>query len=57
VRRLAEHPDATLQRHVIEALYAHALIAGQHPLRPVDSALVSRALPNLIDRALDGRPT
>lgn len=57
VRRLAENPDATLQRHVIEALYAHALIAGQHPLRPVDSALVSRALPNLIDRALDGRPT
>ena len=57
VRRLAEHPDATLQRHVIEALYAHALIAGQHPLRPVDSALVSRALPNLLDRALDGGPT
>ena len=35
-------------------LYSHALLAGRHPLTPFDSALVARALPALIDRAIDG---
>ena len=37
-----------------QALYSHALLAGRHPLTPFDSALVARALPALIDRAIDG---
>lgn len=53
VRRLSR-ADSELQRVSVEALYAHALVAAQHPLRPFDSALVSRALPALIDRAIDG---
>ncbi len=54
VRRLADAGDAALQRVAIEALYGHALLAGRHPLTPFDSALVARALPALIDRAIDG---
>ena len=54
VRRLAHTTDADLQRVAVEALYAHALLAGRHPLTPFDSALVARALPALIDRAVDG---
>jgi molecular chaperone HtpG len=56
VRRLADSGDADLQRVALEALYAHALLAGRHPLTPFDSALVARALPALIDRAVDGGP-
>ena len=48
--------DADLQTVALEALYAHALLAGRHPLTPFDSALVARALPALIDRAVDGGP-
>lgn len=54
VRRLADTGDAGLQRVALEALYSHALLAGRHPLTPFDSALVARALPALIDRAIDG---
>jgi molecular chaperone HtpG len=57
VRRLAHTTDADLQRVALEALYAHALLAGRHRLTPFDSALVARALPALIDRAVDGGPT
>ena len=57
VRRLAEVGDAGLQRLAVEALYAHALLAGRHPLTPFDSALVARALPALIDRAVEGGPS
>ena len=53
VRRLADAGDAALQRVAVEALYSHALLAGRHPLTPFDSALVARALPALIDRAID----
>ena len=53
---LADCGDAELQRVALEALYAHALLAGRHPLTPFDSALVARALPALIDRAVDGGP-
>ena len=57
MRRLAEAGDAGLQRVALEALYAHALLAGRHPLTPFDSALVARALPALIDRAVEGGPS
>jgi molecular chaperone HtpG len=56
VRRLADAGDSALQRVAVEALYSHALLAGRHPLTPFDSALVARALPALIDRAIDGGP-
>jgi molecular chaperone HtpG len=54
LRRLALTRDPELQLVAIEALYAQALVMGRHPLRPFDNALVSRALPALIDRAVDG---
>ena len=57
VQGLAEAGDAGLQRVALEALYAHALLAGRHPLTPFDSALVARALPALIDRAVEGGPS
>ena len=57
VRRLADGADAALQQVALEALYAHALLSGRHPLTPFDSALVARALPALIDRAIDGGPS
>ena len=53
VCRLAQTTDRDLQRVVVEALYGHALVAGHHPMRAFDSALVARALPALIERALD----
>lgn len=53
VRRLAT-ADRSMQRMAVEALYAHALVASHHPLRAFDTALVARALPALIDRAIDG---
>lgn len=52
VQLLADVPDVSVQRAGVEALYAQALFAGQHPLRPFDSALVARALPTLIDLAI-----
>lgn len=54
LRRLAASADRALQQTAVEALYAQALLSGRHPLRPFDNALVSRALPALIDRAVDG---
>ena len=56
LRRLADVDDPVLQAAAVEALYAHAMVAGHHRLRPVDSAIVGRALPALIDQLLD-RPT
>lgn len=57
VCRLAQSRDRELQRVVVEALYGHALVAGHHPIGAFDAALVARALPALIDRALDPAPT
>ena len=57
VCRLAQSRDRELQRVVVEALYGHALVSGHHPIRAFDAALVARALPALIDRALDPAPT
>ncbi len=53
VRRIADLRDRDLQRVVVEALYAQALVSGHHPMRAFESALVARALPALIDRAID----
>lgn len=55
LRRLAASADPEVQRLVIEAVYAQSLLSGRHPLTPFDSALVARALPSLIDRAIDLR--
>lgn len=52
VRRLADAaPD--LQRDAVEVLYAQALVAGRHRVRPFDAALLARALPTLLARVLD----
>lgn len=53
IDRLAGLSDERLQTLGIEALYAQALVNGQHRMRPFDTALVARALPALIDAALN----
>lgn len=55
VRRTAELTDAETVRHVVEALYVHALATGRHPIRPADSALLNRALINLVDGAVSAK--
>ena len=50
-------PTPASSRSPLEALYAHALLSGRHPLTPFDSALVARALPALIDRAIEAGPS
>lgn len=52
VRSLAGLLEPEVQRLAVEALYAHALVTGHHPMRPFDTAVVARALPALIDRAI-----
>lgn len=43
--------DAELAGHTIDLLYLQALMAGQHPFRATESALLNRSLVELIDRA------
>ncbi|GAB78536.1 HSP90 family protein [Austwickia chelonae] len=52
IRSLRGCEDPGLQSSIIEALYAYALVSGHHPLRPYESALVSRALPHLVSLAM-----
>lgn len=57
VQLLASRGDDEVVPLAVEALYANALVAGQHPLRPFDAALIARALPALIERAIsNGSP-
>lgn len=52
IQSLLKCEDISVQTAVVEALYAHALLNGHHVMRPYDNALVGRALPKLIERAL-----
>lgn len=52
VRRISRITDARLATMAVEALYSHALLQGQHPLRPVDTALLNRSFVGLLDWAV-----
>ncbi|MGL6236899.1 MAG: HSP90 family protein [Segniliparus sp.] len=47
---LADRPK--LLRPVLEGVYGHALLLGQHPLRGADSALLNRSFLGLVELAL-----
>ncbi len=52
VRRLVALADEEVIRLAIEGLYGHALMAGHHPIRPADAALVNRSFLGLLDQAV-----
>ncbi|MEJ3655306.1 HSP90 family protein [Actinomycetes bacterium KLBMP 9759] len=52
VRRIVGMSDPELVELVVEALYGHALLLGQHPLRPADMSLLNTAFLGLVERAL-----
>lgn len=52
VRRIASLPDSRLAVLAVEALYGQALLLGQHPLRPVDTAVLNRSFTGLLDWAV-----
>ncbi|MFI6759544.1 HSP90 family protein [Micromonospora sp. NPDC050417] len=56
IRRISAGPPGATLRHGIEALYGHALLAGHHPLRAVDTAALNRSFLALLDRAFAGPP-
>lgn len=53
IRRLIAIPAGDLGADVIGGLYVQALLAGRHPLRPADTALLNASYLSLIDRALN----
>jgi molecular chaperone HtpG len=52
LRRIREVPDHRLAATAVEALYVQALLLGQHPLRPADSALLNRSFAGLLEWAV-----
>ncbi|MFF2550180.1 HSP90 family protein [Nocardia sp. NPDC058058] len=52
VRRVCGLADPGLVTTAVEALYSHALLLGQHPLRPIDSALLTKSFVGLLDWAV-----
>lgn len=40
----------------VESLYCRALLSGQHPMRPVDTAAMDRSFLGLLDHALNAEP-
>ncbi|MFI5776914.1 HSP90 family protein [Nocardia sp. NPDC051570] len=52
VRKISGIAEPRLATMAIEALYIQALLLGQHPLRPVDTALLNRSFAGLLDWAV-----
>ncbi|MEV0247162.1 HSP90 family protein [Nocardia sp. NPDC050712] len=52
VRRICGVTDPRLVTTAVEALYSQALLLGQHPLRPIDIALLNRSFVGLLDWAV-----
>lgn len=52
VRRLVATHDASVVRFALQGLYGQALLQGQHPIRPSDSALVNRSFLGLLELAV-----
>mgnify|MGYP006876030874 CR=1 FL=1 len=55
IRRLIVADRDELTRDIAGGLYVQALLAGRHPLRPADTALLNSSFLNLIDRAVEQR--
>lgn len=55
VRRLTTLGDASVIRMTVEGLYGQALLQGNHPVRPADSALINRSLLELLEQAIARR--
>lgn len=53
IRRLAATTPGRVFDLSVQLLYVQSLLAGHHPLRPQDRALMSTALSELVDRAID----
>ncbi|WP_069165768.1 HSP90 family protein [Nocardia altamirensis] len=56
VRRISGLADPRLATMAVEALYSQSLLLGQHPLRPVDTALLNRSFVGLLDWAVHDNP-
>lgn len=54
VRKVTSVNEPQLAATGVEALYCQALLMGQHPLRPVDSALLNRSFAGLLGWAVHG---
>lgn len=52
LRRVTSLPDTRLSVMAVEALYSQALLLGQHPLRPADTALLNRSFAGLLEWAV-----
>lgn len=52
VRRLTTIEDPTVTRLTVEGLYGQALMQGNHPIRPADSALMNRSFLGLLEQAV-----
>jgi molecular chaperone HtpG len=52
LRRVTALPDTRLSVMAVEALYSQALLLGQHPLRPADTALLNRSFAGLLEWAV-----
>jgi len=55
IRRLIAIPPGDLTADVIGGLYVQSLLAGRHPLRASDTALLNASYLSLIERALPAR--
>lgn len=54
VRRLAQHPDASLVQRVVQILYVQSLLMGHYPLGSRELALMSDGLSGLLEWSLMG---
>jgi molecular chaperone HtpG len=52
LRRISAVADPRLVTTAVQAVYVQALLLGQHPLRPVDSALLNRSFAGLLEWAV-----
>jgi molecular chaperone HtpG len=52
VTQIAGIADLTLLRLAVESLYCQALLIGQQPLQPADTAALNRSFQGLIERAV-----
>lgn len=53
IRKLAATPPGRVFDLSVQLLYVQSLLAGHHPLGPSDRTMMSNALSELVDRAID----
>lgn len=55
VRKVTAIADDQLRALAVESLYCQALLAGRHPMRPAESAALTRSFAGLLDKAMEER--